>query len=165
MSTQPWHKLRHAANEVIDHAEADRWTASCPSKSASAACGGHPPIGYDRFQHLSIASDHFRVRLVPIYTHVNDRKIGLPAQEVGVAAHPRQGEVLVGPTVKMVDISTSPANPYRHVARRDRATSYDPGEAGGAVVVRRVVRGCSGAPTERVGPTTSPTRPTWRSHE
>jgi hypothetical protein len=36
------------------------------------------------------------------------------------------------------------------------------GESGDAVKVRRDVRGRPQAPTERVGPSTSPTRPTWR---
>jgi hypothetical protein len=83
---------------------------------ASAARVGHLPIGYDHFQHLPIGSDHFPACFVLFHPHLSDRKMGLPGRDIGAAAHPRQEEMPVGRTIKMVSISIPPMTRIHTVA-------------------------------------------------
>jgi len=129
MSKWAWHKCNRAANEAIDNAATGRRRADGSSRADLA----------DRYGHLPIGTDHFRVRFVMICPNGTDRKMALPARDVGVAAHPREGEMPMWPAIRML----SEGAPRRRISGQRVARGCLKREAGGAVVF---APRCSGPP-------------------
>jgi hypothetical protein len=99
MSGWPWPERRRATSEAIDNVVTAR--------------AGHLPIGCDHSRHLPITSDHFSVWFVRICPHVTDMKMARTGLDVGLGGQPRQEEMPVGPTIKMMSFSNPPDGLYR----------------------------------------------------